>query len=423
MNTSLLSALCVCGVVLAAHPGLARAGACNAPKAPARLKASCDGGKTRDCYQLGVCYQTGAGVKQDFKQAFRLFRRACTRGGTYGCNGLGRLYQQGRGVKRDIKRALQFYDKACTGKDGFVCAYLGVLYETGNSVKRNQRKALSYYRKACALKQPRGCQQVGLLGRGRKAKAALTFACDHKQQLACARLRWPPFADRRAFSGAAGRVQRELKQLLASAQKAMLTAASGNKPGRFLHPSEADVRTTAAIPGVTPGSLVQATMLHFEWTQQVSAPSHANLGVMAYLLPKDSLRWLFTGQTVSGRSTRAMISITPYADKAPGLWRAVQWPFDAVRIGGCSLGPRVAPGDLTGLPAALQAEARSAGKRYRQSCQIVSQASGGRWLFGLRWIAVVVKQAAGSGHLVLFSKLKVDKDGRLWLGKVTAKAM
>ena len=49
----------------------------------------CDEGKMRQCFNLGVSYRDGEGVRKSDAEAVRLYRRACESGHTGGCVNLG----------------------------------------------------------------------------------------------------------------------------------------------------------------------------------------------------------------------------------------------------------------------------------------------------------------------------------------------
>ncbi|MBH0184682.1 MAG: sel1 repeat family protein [Nitrospira sp.] len=72
-------------------------------------KAECDKGSADGCFNLGLMYATGQGVKQDFFQAVDLYRKACDGGSAAGCLNLGGMYQNGQGVKQDFFQAVDLY--------------------------------------------------------------------------------------------------------------------------------------------------------------------------------------------------------------------------------------------------------------------------------------------------------------------------
>jgi TPR repeat protein len=78
-----------------------------------QLERKCHGGEIKTCEYAGWSYENGVGFKQDYFQAFTLYKKACD--GDYGdsCLSLGLMYWKGRGVSQDVEKALFFTKKAC----------------------------------------------------------------------------------------------------------------------------------------------------------------------------------------------------------------------------------------------------------------------------------------------------------------------
>ena len=51
--------------------------------------------------------------KGDYQKAAQLYQKACDSGEAGGCFGLGLLYQNGQGVRQNFSTAKQYYGKAC----------------------------------------------------------------------------------------------------------------------------------------------------------------------------------------------------------------------------------------------------------------------------------------------------------------------
>jgi hypothetical protein len=56
---------------------------------------ACDGGAAGSCGMLGLAYQYGKGVKQDYSKAKELFGKDCDLGEQLGCDSYAKLNQQG----------------------------------------------------------------------------------------------------------------------------------------------------------------------------------------------------------------------------------------------------------------------------------------------------------------------------------------
>ena len=68
-------------------------------------KVKAENGNEISQYNLGISYQTGIGVKQEFKQAVKWFRKSADQGFTRSQVNLGLMYDKGVGVKQDFKQA------------------------------------------------------------------------------------------------------------------------------------------------------------------------------------------------------------------------------------------------------------------------------------------------------------------------------
>jgi TPR repeat protein len=94
-------------------------------------KKACDGGVAEGCFNLGVTYFKGRGVKEDYFAAADWYKKACDGGVAKGCVGLGLLYEYGQGVKQDYFIAADLYKKACDDGVAGGCIGLGGLYSNG----------------------------------------------------------------------------------------------------------------------------------------------------------------------------------------------------------------------------------------------------------------------------------------------------
>jgi len=73
------------------------------------------------CYDLGMMYASGNGVKQDQFHSKLFSEKSCNDGYAKGCRLLAMKYQRGRGGRRDHSKAKIFYKKACDGGDSYSC--------------------------------------------------------------------------------------------------------------------------------------------------------------------------------------------------------------------------------------------------------------------------------------------------------------
>ena len=63
-------------------------------------------------YNLGLMYTQGQGVRQDYVEAVKWYRKAAEQGHVDAQVNLGGLYADGRGVRQDYAEAVNFYIKA-----------------------------------------------------------------------------------------------------------------------------------------------------------------------------------------------------------------------------------------------------------------------------------------------------------------------
>ena len=72
-------------------------------------------------YNLGLMYEQGQGVRQDYAQAVQWCRRAAEQGHAGAQFNLGVMYAEGRGVRQDLALAQEWFGKACQNGDQDGC--------------------------------------------------------------------------------------------------------------------------------------------------------------------------------------------------------------------------------------------------------------------------------------------------------------
>ena len=93
-----------------------------------------------------MMYIYGKGVKQDFKEAFRLLSIMAEEGNEYAQANLGLMYGDGKGVKKDYKKALYWFEKAAEQGNAGAITSLGFLYAKGHGVHKDLDEARRLYR-------------------------------------------------------------------------------------------------------------------------------------------------------------------------------------------------------------------------------------------------------------------------------------
>ena len=82
-------------------------------------------------YNLGVMYENGRGVRQDYAEAFRWFRKAAEQGHAEAQYNLGEMYHIGQGVRQDLHLSKEWFGKACDGGVQEACNQYRYLNQKG----------------------------------------------------------------------------------------------------------------------------------------------------------------------------------------------------------------------------------------------------------------------------------------------------
>lgn len=97
---------------------------------------------------LGVMYQNGSGMPQDFAAALRLYEQAAAAGQARAQNNLGLLYVRGNGVVQDYTRAAALFQAAAEQGLAVAMGNLATMYENGYGVPLDEALAADLYRRA-----------------------------------------------------------------------------------------------------------------------------------------------------------------------------------------------------------------------------------------------------------------------------------
>ena len=77
-------------------------------------RLAADQGDAEARYNLGLMYDTGQGVPQDYAQAVKWYRLAADQGDARAQNNLGVMYGTGQGVPQDYIQAHKWYNLAAS---------------------------------------------------------------------------------------------------------------------------------------------------------------------------------------------------------------------------------------------------------------------------------------------------------------------
>ncbi len=184
-----------------------------------------DNGDPKAQNDVGIMYETGQGVKANFKvaskyysdsaqrgfaegqcnyglikkaqkkynEAVSLFQKSADQGNSCGEHYLAVMYQHGKGVRRDYEKALEYYKKSAT--KGYIESQsnLAVMYEKGKGIPINIPEAIRLYTLAADNGDAIAQYNLGMIyymGKGThqdltKAKDLFKKACDNDLYYGC----------------------------------------------------------------------------------------------------------------------------------------------------------------------------------------------------------------------------------------------
>jgi TPR repeat protein len=99
---------------------------------------------------LGLLYESGQGVAQDYAKAHEWYEKAAAKGDAIAMANLGGLYAGGRGVAQDYAKAREWSEKAADKGNAIAMSNLALLYESGQGVAQDYANAREWYEKAAA---------------------------------------------------------------------------------------------------------------------------------------------------------------------------------------------------------------------------------------------------------------------------------
>ncbi len=96
-------------------------------------------------FNLGLMYETGQGVPQNYVQAVRWYRTAADQGYASAQSNLGLLYADGQGVTQDYAEAVRWYRKAADQGTAQAHHNVGLMYYNGQGVTQDYVQAHMWY--------------------------------------------------------------------------------------------------------------------------------------------------------------------------------------------------------------------------------------------------------------------------------------
>lgn len=115
-------------------------------------------------FGLGVMYNDGLGVEQNYTEANYWFLRAAERGHAPSQFNLGNAYKNGTGLAADAAMAVRWWRKAAEQGFGPAQFNLGSALLEGSGVARDRSAALDWYKRAAAGGHPQARQYLDRFG-------------------------------------------------------------------------------------------------------------------------------------------------------------------------------------------------------------------------------------------------------------------
>lgn len=109
-----------------------------------------DQGDAASALYLGVLYDTGTGVSQDYRQALAWYERGAANGNETAMFNAAIMYDAGRGTAPNPAAAVAWYDRAAQRGYGRAEYNLALLYEGGIGVAPDRGRAVRFYRAAAS---------------------------------------------------------------------------------------------------------------------------------------------------------------------------------------------------------------------------------------------------------------------------------
>ena len=96
-------------------------------------------------------------IDKDAAKAFSWYEKAAEQDDTWSQHNLGVMYQNGMGVRQDYYKAVKWYRIAADNHSANSRNNLGVMYENGTGVRQDYKIAKEWYGKACDIGDQKGC--------------------------------------------------------------------------------------------------------------------------------------------------------------------------------------------------------------------------------------------------------------------------
>ncbi len=125
------------------------------------IKNKAEQGDVAAQFDLGVCYDNGYAVPQNYEEAAKWYRKAAEQGYADAQNNLGNLYYNGKGVPQSYTESLKWYRMAAEQNDANGQQNLATHYFFGEGVEQNYTEAVKWLRLAAEQGQALAQENLG----------------------------------------------------------------------------------------------------------------------------------------------------------------------------------------------------------------------------------------------------------------------
>ena len=114
---------------------------------------------------LGILYQTGNGIGQDYFEAAKWYRKSALQGNELAQYNLGLLYDAGAGVPKDSAEAVRWIRMAADRGHGPAQTNLGAKYATGDGIPKDLVEAHICFNLASVKGNPTAQRNMAMIER------------------------------------------------------------------------------------------------------------------------------------------------------------------------------------------------------------------------------------------------------------------
>ncbi len=105
-------------------------------------------GSARDQYLVGLLYERGQGLPQDYAEAAQWYGKAAKQGLAKAQLSLGNLYDKGLGVPQSYEKAYRWYRQASAGGNAQAMYFVGSMLYNGDGVPADRTQAATWFQRS-----------------------------------------------------------------------------------------------------------------------------------------------------------------------------------------------------------------------------------------------------------------------------------